>query len=51
VPKTWAHFRLEQELLDRAKQAAEDDRRSLSNWFAVTVERALEDESRDAAEQ
>jgi len=51
VPKTWAHFRLEEELLERARQAAEADRRSMSNWFAVIVERALEDKTRESAEQ
>ena len=36
-----AHFRLSEELLDQAQRAADADRRSLSNWLALTVERAL----------
>jgi hypothetical protein len=50
VPKTWAHFRLDQELYDQAKQAADADRRSLSNWFALIVERALEGKPHEPAE-
>ena len=45
------HVKLEQELWERASQAAKADRRSLTNWIAVLVERALEDKSRDAADQ
>lgn len=45
---SWAHFRIEEELLERARQAAKADRRSLSNWFALTVERALEEAARSA---
>jgi predicted DNA-binding protein len=41
-----AHFRLSGELMKRAQQAADDDRRTLSNWLALTVERAL-DEMKD----
>jgi len=44
------HVKLEQELWERATQAAQADRRSLTNWIAVLVERALEAKSRDAAE-
>ncbi len=36
-----AHFRISEELLEQAQRAAEADRRSLSNWLAVVVERAL----------
>jgi predicted HicB family RNase H-like nuclease len=43
VATTWAHFRISEELRDKAKKAAAADRRSLSNWFALTVERALEE--------
>jgi CopG-like RHH_1 or ribbon-helix-helix domain, RHH_5 len=37
------HFQLDEDLIARAQQAADDDRRTLSNWIAVVVERALED--------
>lgn len=44
----WVHFRVDERVLERAKKAAEADRRSLSNWVALTVERALaEDTSSD----
>lgn len=46
----WAHFRIDEQLLERARQAAEADRRSLSNWFALTIERALK-ETPETAEQ
>jgi hypothetical protein len=36
------HLKLEQETYERARQAAEADRRSLANWLTVLVERALE---------
>ena len=36
------HLKLDQETYERARQAAEADRRSLANWLAVTVERALD---------
>jgi predicted HicB family RNase H-like nuclease len=41
VATKWAHFRIDEETLERARLAAAADRRSLSNWFALTVERAL----------
>ena len=47
-PVPTAHFRISDELLDRAQRAAEADRRSLSNWLAVVVERALEEASKSA---
>jgi hypothetical protein len=37
------HLKLDQQLYERARQAAEADRRSLANWLTVLVERALED--------
>lgn len=37
----WVHFRVDESVWERAKKAAEADRRSLSNWVALTVERAL----------
>jgi hypothetical protein len=45
------HVKLEQELWERAERAARADRRSLTNWIAVLIERALEDKPRDAAGQ
>lgn len=39
----WAHFRISEETYERARRAAAADRRSLSNWFALTVERALDE--------
>jgi len=41
----WLHFRIDEHLHERARQAAGADRRSLSNWVALTIERAV-----DAAE-
>jgi hypothetical protein len=38
----FVRIKLEQDTYDRARQAAEADRRSLANWVTVTVERALE---------
>jgi predicted HicB family RNase H-like nuclease len=37
----WVHFRIAEELYERARAAATADRRSLSNWLALVVERAL----------
>ena len=37
----YVRIQLEQAVYDRARQAAAADRRSLANWLAVTVERAL----------
>ena len=45
-----AHFRISEELLDQAQQAAKADRRSLSNWLSLVVERALAEMRRDPAE-
>jgi hypothetical protein len=41
VTTRYVRIGLEQAIYDRARQAAEGDRRSLANWIAVTVERAL----------
>ena len=41
----WLHFRADEQLIERAQQVAKADRRSLSNWVALTIERAV-----DAAE-
>lgn len=45
----WCHFRITDELLEQAKAAAADDRRSLSNWLAITVEKALAAEKQDTS--
>jgi len=42
-PKIRGLFYLNEQQMERARQAAAADRRSLSNWFAVTIERALEE--------
>jgi secreted protein with Ig-like and vWFA domain len=47
----WIHFRIDEQLVERARRAAEADRRSLSNWVALTIERALEEKPRESAEQ
>ena len=47
MPTRWAHFRISEELYERARLEAEADRRSLSNWFALTVERALAEAGRE----
>jgi hypothetical protein len=36
------HLKLEQDVWEQARQAAEADRRSLTNWIAVLIERALQ---------
>ncbi len=41
----WLHFRIDEQLHERARLAAAADRRSLSNWVMLTIERAV-----DAAE-
>lgn len=45
------HLKLDQETYERARQAAEADRRSLANWLAVLVERALEEKPDGSIEQ
>jgi len=39
----WLHFRVDEQLYERARQVAAADRRSLSNWVALIIERAVED--------
>jgi predicted HicB family RNase H-like nuclease len=51
VSKRKVGFWIEQELYERMVKAAEADRRSFSNWLSVTIERAVEDASREPAEQ
>jgi hypothetical protein len=41
MPTRWVHLRVDEQIYDRMKAAAEADRRSLSNWVAVACERAL----------
>ena len=43
----WLHFRIDEALHERAQQVAKADRRSLSNWVALTIERAVSDAQRD----
>jgi hypothetical protein len=38
----WLHFRIDEQLHERARRVAAADRRSLSNWVALAVERAVE---------
>jgi len=45
VTTRYVRIGLEQAIYERARQAAEADRRSLANWLAVTVERALPSQS------
>ena len=42
MPARWVHFRVDEQVYERMQQAAREDRRSLSNWVAVTCERALD---------
>lgn len=51
VTTRYVRIGLEQAIYDRARQAAEADRRSLANWLAVTIERTLEDKPDEPAEQ
>lgn len=51
MSKRKAVFQIEQELYERVVVAADADRRSFSSWVAVAVERAVEDASREPAEQ
>lgn len=44
-----AHIRLSDDVYERAQKAAEADRRSLANWLAVTIERALDEKPREPA--
>jgi len=44
-------FQVEQEVYEQVQRAARADSRSLGNWLAVTVERAVEDKLRESAEQ
>lgn len=48
MPVRWVHFRVEEDLHEKMRAAAAADRRSLSNWLALTLERVLEEEPRQA---
>ena len=37
-------FWIEQELYERAQEAADADRRNLSNWLTLAVERTLDEQ-------
>lgn len=50
VTPRYIRIKLDQPLYDRARQAAQVDRRSLANWLVVLVERALS-EPRDLDSQ
>lgn len=47
----WVHFRVEEEIAEQMRLAAIADRRSLSNWVALTVERALSESSPEPADR
>ena len=40
-PMRWLNVRVGDELYERIKHAAEDDRRSMSNWASVAFEEKL----------
>ena len=48
VSKKKVVFQIELELYERVVEAAEADRRSFSNWVALTVERALDEQDAGA---
>ena len=44
----WLHFRADEQLVERARRVAAADRRSLSNWVALTIERAVDSAEAEA---
>ena len=50
VTPRYVRIKLDQAIYDRARQAADADRRSLANWVVVLVERAVEDARAEATE-
>jgi predicted HicB family RNase H-like nuclease len=42
MPSKYLSIRLDGDLRERAQAAAAADRRSLTNWVAVTIEQALD---------
>ena len=44
----WVHFRVDEDLHKQMREAAAADRRSLSNWLALIVERALAADQNDS---
>lgn len=49
VPKNWISFRLDPALHERMKAVAAAERRSMANWLATVVEKALNDAERDGS--
>jgi predicted HicB family RNase H-like nuclease len=49
VPQNWISFRLDPALHERLKAAAAAERRSMANWLATVVEKALNDAERDSS--
>lgn len=47
----WLHFRIDEQLHEQARQVAAADRRSLSNWVALVIERAVEQAERHETEK
>jgi hypothetical protein len=43
-------FSIEQDIIEQAQQAADADLRSLSNWLAVTIKRAVKGETPERQE-
>jgi predicted HicB family RNase H-like nuclease len=43
VPQNWISFRLDPALHERMKAVAAAERRSMANWLATVVEKALND--------
>lgn len=50
MPTRWVHFRIPEDVHDRIKAAAAEDRRSLSNWVAMACERALDTDAQEVLE-
>jgi len=46
MPSHWLHFRVSESLAQRVAAAAATERRSVSNWLALLVERALAEEQK-----
>ena len=44
------HFRIDEDLHEQALEAAKADRRNLSNWLVVLIERAVSEAQRGAAD-
>jgi predicted CopG family antitoxin len=44
-------FQVEQEVYERVQRAAKAERRSMSNWLAIIIERAVESETAERGQQ